>query len=97
MVVVTKDVKSQQATNKMREELERVNSDLATAMKGLQEVSTECSLVFAESFSDASRPGVHPCGLSVRLCLSHEAAASYAQAVMRWDLVLSDCAHANDA
>lgn len=39
MVVVTKDAKSQQATNKMREELERVNSDLATAMKGLQEVS----------------------------------------------------------
>ena len=38
MVVVTKDAKSQQATNKMREELERVNSDLATAMKGLQEV-----------------------------------------------------------
>ena len=43
MVVVTKDAKSQQATNKMREELERVNSDLATAMKGLQEVSAERS------------------------------------------------------
>lgn len=41
MVVVTKEAKSQQATNKMREELERVNSDLATAMKGLQEVSAE--------------------------------------------------------
>ena len=41
MVVVTKEAKSQQATNKMREELERVNSDLAHAMKGLQEVSVE--------------------------------------------------------
>lgn len=42
MVVVTKDVKemgrAQAAHTKMAEELERVNSDLATALKGLQEV-----------------------------------------------------------
>ena len=31
-------VRTQQAHNKMAEELERVNSDLATALKGLQEV-----------------------------------------------------------
>ena len=42
MVVGTKDVKemgrAQAAHTKMAEELERVNSDLATALKGLQEV-----------------------------------------------------------
>ena len=43
MVVVRKDPKevgrTQQAHNKMAEELSRVNSDLAVALKGLQEVS----------------------------------------------------------
>ncbi len=43
MVVVRKDPKevgrTQQAHNKMAEELNRVNSDLAVALKGLQEVS----------------------------------------------------------
>ncbi len=42
MVVVTKDAKEMGRTHaahtKMAEELERVNSDLATALKGLQEV-----------------------------------------------------------
>lgn len=47
MVVVTKEAaelgRSQQAANKMAQELERVNSDLATALKGLQEVSLTIS------------------------------------------------------
>ena len=76
MVVVTKEAKSQQATNKMREELERVNSDLATAMKGLQEVSAELFWVFA--VSPTMLAGLRCildalCGLSVRPCLPHEA------------------------
>ena len=57
MVVVTKEAKSQQATNKMREELERVNSDLAHAMKGLQEVSAE-PLPYYRISINAGRSGV---------------------------------------